>query len=168
MTAELGTVHEAADGRTALRFERRLGHPVERVWRALTEPADLDHWFPQGVSADWRPGGVVRFSSEAGDGFEGEVVEVDPPRTLAFTWGDDLLRFELAAEGDGCTLVLTQTFAERAKSARDAAGWHVCLDALVALVDGSGAVAGEGWADVHPRYVDRFGPGYIETLPPSG
>ncbi len=33
------------DNRPALRFERRLDHSVERVWRAVTEPAELDRWF---------------------------------------------------------------------------------------------------------------------------
>ena len=41
MTATQQTV----DGRPALRFERRLKHSVERVWRAVTEPAELARWF---------------------------------------------------------------------------------------------------------------------------
>jgi uncharacterized protein YndB with AHSA1/START domain len=108
----------------------------------------------------------VRFSSEGGS-FEGEVVEVDPPRALAFTWGADLLRFELSPEAGGSLLVLVHTFDDRAKSARDAAGWHVSLDALARSLGGR-ADDGEGWPEVHPRYVERFGPGYIETLPPPG
>ena len=32
---------ETVDGRPALRFERRLPHSVERVWRAISEPAVL-------------------------------------------------------------------------------------------------------------------------------
>lgn len=31
------------DGRPALVFERYLAHPVERVWRAVTEPRELAH-----------------------------------------------------------------------------------------------------------------------------
>ena len=132
---DLGTVHEAADGRTALRFERRFRQPVERVWRALTSPGELDVWFPQGVSTSWEVGGPVRFTMEGEEVFTGEVVEVDEPRLLAFTWGEDLLRFELTPADDGTTLVLTHTFDDRAKSARDGAGWHVCLDALERHLD---------------------------------
>ncbi len=29
---------QTIDGRPALRFERRLDHSIERVWRAVTEP----------------------------------------------------------------------------------------------------------------------------------
>lgn len=31
---------ETIDGRPALRFERTLAHSVERVWRAISDPAD--------------------------------------------------------------------------------------------------------------------------------
>jgi len=31
-------------GPRTLRFERRLAHPPERVWRALTDPAELAIW----------------------------------------------------------------------------------------------------------------------------
>ena len=44
---------ETIDGRPALRFERRLAWPVERVWQAVSEPAELERWFP--AAADWTP-----------------------------------------------------------------------------------------------------------------
>ncbi|HEX8073920.1 MAG TPA: SRPBCC domain-containing protein [Thermoleophilaceae bacterium] len=40
---------ETIDGRPALRFERRLPHSVERVWRAITEPEELKAWFPDTI-----------------------------------------------------------------------------------------------------------------------
>ena len=47
--------YEIVDDRSALTFERRLAHSVERVWRAVTEPAELAHWFPSAMSGDLRP-----------------------------------------------------------------------------------------------------------------
>ena len=44
---------ETIDGRRALRFERRLPHSPERVWRAVTEPAELARWFVAPVP--WKP-----------------------------------------------------------------------------------------------------------------
>ena len=44
---------QTIDGRPALRFERRLAHPIERVWRAVTEPAELARWFVAPVP--WTP-----------------------------------------------------------------------------------------------------------------
>src|SRR5205085_289579 len=55
------TLH-TSDGRPMLRFERRLEHPPERVWRAITEPEELAHWFPAQVEIDLRPGGAMKFS----------------------------------------------------------------------------------------------------------
>jgi len=39
----------------------------------------------------------------------------------AHTWGEDELRWELRPHEDGCVLVLTHTFDDRFKAARDAA-----------------------------------------------
>jgi len=44
---------QTIDGRPALRFERRLDHSIERVWRAVTEPAELARWFV--AEAPWTP-----------------------------------------------------------------------------------------------------------------
>ena len=52
---------ETVDNRPALRFERRLDHSVERVWSAVTEPAELERWFVAPVA--WKP--------ELGEVFEG-------------------------------------------------------------------------------------------------
>ena len=128
MHGTYGTV----DDRRALTFERRLAHPVERVWRAVTEPGELAHWFPSAVSGDMTPGGTLTFEFPGGEmpTMEGQVVELEPPRRFAFTWGDDELRIELDPEGDGCVLRFTCLFSESERAARDAAGWHVCLDLL--------------------------------------
>lgn len=50
-----------ADGRTALRMERRLAQPPQRVWAAITQPAHLARWFPSEVSVELRPGGAIGF-----------------------------------------------------------------------------------------------------------
>src|SRR3954453_11679881 len=123
--------YDTVEGRPAVRFERRLAHPVERVWRAVTEPGELAHWFPAGVTVDLRVGGRIAFAF----GDDGEVTELDPPRRFGFTWGEQALRFELepAEDGSACVLRLTSVLADRDAAARDAAGWHDCLDRLEAL-----------------------------------
>jgi uncharacterized protein YndB with AHSA1/START domain len=128
MHGTYGTV----DDRRALTFERRLAHPVERVWRAVTEPGELAHWFPSAVGGDMTPGGTLTFEFPGDEmpTMEGQVVELEPPRRFAFTWGDDELRIALDPDGDGCVLRFTCLFSEPERAARDAAGWHVCLDLL--------------------------------------
>jgi uncharacterized protein YndB with AHSA1/START domain len=130
--------YETIDGRPALRFERRLRHPVEAVWSAVTDPEELSHWFPARVSGDVELGGRLTFTFP-GDAFppgEGEVKEYDPPRRFAFSWGDEALRFEIEPDGDGAVLRFTHVLEERDAAARDAAGWHVCLDKLEERVAG--------------------------------
>ena len=135
------------DGETyAVRFERRLHHPVDRVWRAITDQDELRKWFPDGgVELEFAIGGKVRFAAEGWEDDnelvprEGTVTQLDPPRLLEFTWGDDPLRFELTPEGDGCVLVFSQTFDGKAAAPRLAAGWTICLGNLDALLDGTAA-----------------------------
>jgi uncharacterized protein YndB with AHSA1/START domain len=124
--------YETIDGKPAVRFERVYPHPVERVWRSVTEPDELAHWFPTTVEVDLREGGAMAFRFPEGEigPMEGSVVELDPPRRFAFLWGAELLRFDLAPDGDGCRLTLTHVISNADEAARNAAGWHVCLDKL--------------------------------------
>lgn len=163
---------EPIGDRWRLRFVRPLRHPVDRVWTALTDPAELAAWFPQTVTTAWTVGGPITFGSEPSGTFAGEVLRCEPPRLLEFTWGTDVLRFELEPSDEGCVLTLLDTFAERGKGARDAAGWHVCLDSLEAALDGGpdgGPLddPGSRWAAVHPDYVRAFGPKAATVGPPG-
>src|SRR5207302_1582238 len=62
----------------------------------------------------------------------GEVLEVQEPHVLSFTWGEETLRFELFEEGEGTRLVLVDELPAHA-AARNAAGWDTCLDRLAGL-----------------------------------
>ena len=92
-----------------------------------------------------------------------------PAAAFAFRWGDDELRFELEPDGDGTLLTLTDTFDERGKAARDAAGWHVCLLLLAYDVDGRTPPEGTNdlWKQVNPLYVEKFGPEASTLGPPE-
>ena len=91
--------------RPSIRLERHLPDPPEIVWRALTEREQLRRWFPCDVIVSggrWEIGAAITFPfrPEVMDlTLAGEVLEVDEPNVLAFTWGEDALRFELSAEG---------------------------------------------------------------------
>jgi len=159
---------EQVDGRWRVRFTRRLAHPPEKVWRAVTEPEHLAAWFPTTIEGDRAEGAKLRFNFRDGEapGFDGELLTYRPPELLEFTWGPDRLRLELRPHGDGTELILLDTLEELGKAARDAAGWHVCLDRLAARLDGTGA--GTEWTEVHDGYVARFGPEAATIGPPEG
>ena len=124
--------YETIDGTPAVRFERVYPHAVERVWRMITVPEEMAAWFPSTVEVDLREGGDMAFTFPEHDvePMKGRVLELDPPRVFAFLWGEDVLRLELAPDGAGCRLTLTQELRSTDEAARNAAGWHVCLDRL--------------------------------------
>ncbi len=71
--------------------ERTMPHPPEKVWRALTTSALIAEWL---MRNDFEPvvGHRFQFQATPVPGWSGitncEVVEVDPPRRLAYRWGD--------------------------------------------------------------------------------
>jgi uncharacterized protein YndB with AHSA1/START domain len=146
---------ETVDDRPALRFERRLNHSIERVWRAVSDPAELARWFVAPV--EWGP--------ETGEAFEaagqtGEITELEPPRLIAWTWGGERFRFELSPEGGGCLLVFTHVFDDRALGAQHAAGWETYFKRLDAHLAGgflSEQDAHEGVGELQDCYTERFG-----------
>jgi uncharacterized protein YndB with AHSA1/START domain len=154
---------ETVAGQPVLRFERTLRHPPERVWTAVTDPAEMSKWFPATVETELRPGAPMRFSmDEVVPGTtDGEVLELDPPKVYAFRWNDDVLRFELLRNDDGCRLVFTHTlggdWVGRLGAGRDAAGWDACLDALEARMSGEPFEAPTDWLSRAEFYVAKFG-----------
>ncbi len=124
-----------SDQRPVVRLERRLADPPSVVWQALTGREQLRSWFPCDVIVEggqWVVGAGISFPfpPEVGDMMlTGEVLAAREPRELSFSWGEEILRFELNAVEDGTQLVL---FDELPSSwaARNAAGWEVCLDRL--------------------------------------
>jgi uncharacterized protein YndB with AHSA1/START domain len=154
------------DGRSVLRFERLLGHPRERVWRALTERDQLEAWHPTPFLFEPRPGGGVSFLPSPGvpEMGTGRVLACDEPSLLVHTWGEDELRWTLEERGGDCLLTLEHSFADRFKAARDGAGWHICLIALSARLDdrevpakGGPERLPEGWSELNEEYLRRFG-----------
>jgi uncharacterized protein YndB with AHSA1/START domain len=166
--ADLGTLDRDGD-QVTLTFVRRLPHPPEKVWRAVTEPAHMAAWFPDEMVGERRAGAPLRFVTPGNDGFEGEMVVFDPPSVMELLWGTDRLRIEVVPDGTGTVLTLIDTFAELGKAARDGAGWHECLDRLRCHLTGTAPPEpGAVWRDVHPRYVERFGPEAATVGPPGG
>jgi|GEM_PF-1660013 uncharacterized protein YndB with AHSA1/START domain len=133
----------------AVRVERRYDHPIEAVWRAVTEPEGLAQWFPAPVTFD---GAVADFGDS-----QGEVLAFEPPHRLVFTWGGDELTFELHADGGGTRFMLTHRFDDRAGAASFAAGWEGCLQALGLMLAGAPAPAPDRREARHEELVAAFG-----------
>jgi uncharacterized protein YndB with AHSA1/START domain len=152
----------AHDGRPAVRFRRRYAHPIERLWAAITDPAELSHWFPSRVRMQPKAGGTIEFFGDPNmpdAAYSGTILAFEPPRRLAFTWGDSELHFSLEPSGDdGCVLTLTDVLDSRHAAARNAAGWTVCLAELGKhlagqAADGPHSSTAESWQEHYADYV---------------
>jgi len=162
---------EQSDGNWQLRFTRKLPHPPEKVWRALTEPEHLEAWFPTTIEGEQVAGAALRFSHHDAPlpPFEGEMLTYEPPSLMEFRWGEDTLRFALEPDGSGTKLTLVDTLGELGKAARDGAGWHTCLDRLAYHLDEAEPpwTSSERWGQVHDSYVEEFGPEAATIGPPE-
>ncbi len=153
--------------RYTLALERRLAHPIDKVWRALTERELLKQWFPCDVQGAWQEGAPLsfRFLHGEGDGLpedqlRGEVLEVDAPRLVVFRWGDSVLRAELEPDGDGCRLRYSESVLDPSWGARNAAGWELCLENLGLLLQGASLAkfVVQTWRARYEHYAARFEP----------
>ncbi|HWE71276.1 MAG TPA: SRPBCC domain-containing protein [Acidimicrobiales bacterium] len=152
--------------RATIRFERLLPHPPEAVWRSLVDRDELNGWFPTDIITDeWKVGATLTFvfrENQAPE-FSGTVLELDEPRLLAYTWGDETLRFVLTPRPGGAThLVLTDEL-DPGIAARNAAGWETCLAHL------AGESPDGEWKPLFDRYAAAFEPalGPQEGPPPG-
>src|SRR5262245_18645637 len=90
---------QAGTDRWTLVFVRDLRHPPEKVWSALTEAAQLSEWAPFTTDRDLGRIGEATLTMIDGDtkvDLPALVRTVERPSVLEYTWGGDLLRWELS------------------------------------------------------------------------
>ena len=151
---------DRSDDRWVLRMERTLHHPAERVWTALTRADEIRRWAPYAPDRlQGRRTRVPRGQAADGPPEPGEVLVAEPPRLLVLNWGGHELRFEITPVPTGVRLSLTHTFDVAEEAADYASGWHLCLNALSARLDGkdvppvAGSAAREyGWQELRDEY----------------
>lgn len=149
----LATVQQAENGYIA-RFERHLQHPVEQVWALLTENDQLAKWFSELEVDELREGGLIKFNMPDGTYEEISILELKMYSVLEYTWGEDIVRFELHPESDGCRLLLIEKITSITNhTSKDLAGWHVCLEVIRALLDGTTIESREDeWKTWYQKY----------------
>lgn len=121
------------------RYERRLKHSVEKVWAMLTENGKLAKWFAELRVEELRVGGKFRFDMGDGTFEEMAILALEPLSVLEYEWGEDRVRFELYPdEAGGCRLLLIESISRLTDhSPKDLAGWHICLNVIEALLEGT-------------------------------
>ena len=142
----------------AIRFERILPGPIERVWSYLTESEKRAKWLASGPMAQ-HVGGDVELTwlhtnldtqkpddppekYKNGHTMKATITRCEPPHVLGYSWGaraDALSEvvFELSVRGKDVLLVLTH---HRLPNTNDllgvSGGWHAHLDTLVEHLNG--------------------------------
>jgi uncharacterized protein YndB with AHSA1/START domain len=160
------TTVAAGGGQWTLIFVRALPHPPEKVWAALTDPGRLDQWAPFAAAGDLSVTGETTLTMVDGPDrtdLPATVLRADAPTLLEYTWGDDLLRWELAPDGGGTRLTLRHTIAKRDEAPMVAAGWHLCVAVLGRLLAGvpTGVIRGHdatayGWDRLRAAYEEKL------------
>ena len=140
---------------------RELRHSPEKVWQALTDPAQLREWAPFDVDGTLGRVGTVNLTwVGTPHALPTTVTRADAPKMLEY--GD--MRWELEPLGTGTRLTLWSKIDRRFIS-MGAAGWHIAFDVLDNLLGGTpiGRVAGgdamrfEGWQRLNAEYAKQFG-----------
>lgn len=117
-------------------FERNLRHSVATVWEMLTNNEKLALWFDELRVGKLGKDGYFKFDLGDGTYETMDFIDYREKSILEFTWGTDFVRFELYEETTGCKLVLIEKIAEITDhTPKDLAGWHVCLDVIIAILD---------------------------------
>lgn len=97
-------------------IEREMHQPADKIWRALTDSTLMEQWI---MSNDFKPvvGHRFTFRMPAQGNWSGvidcEVLSVEPPRRLSYTWGtlglETVVTFTLTPTAGGVTLRLEQS-----------------------------------------------------------
>ncbi len=140
-------------------LERRISICAERetVFRYFTDAARFARWWGQGSTIEARPGGAILIRFPNGQGARGEVLEIDPPRRIVFSYGlgagnpsdESIVTIALDETPEGTALLLNHAFTSAKIRDHFVQGWRHQLALF------SKAVAEERHADVADR-VDAY------------
>ena len=147
-------------------IRRTLPQTPQQVWTALTAAEDLRQWAPFSPDRDLVSAGPVQLTDRGvanPQTHPSTIEEAVAPVLLVVAWGEDQLRWELTPDGSGTALTLRHRFVDKPWVGSYAAGWHLCLAALAALLDGhpTPSVVGE---DALAHGYQELANGYAELL----
>jgi uncharacterized protein YndB with AHSA1/START domain len=160
---------------STLTIKRRLPGPAERIWAYLTDGDLRRKWLASGAmgtqagdafTMTWRNDELMAQPGRRPEGFSAEhsmesrIIEIDPPRRLAFTFGQSgEVTFDLEPDGKDVLLTLVhRRLPDRAMLLKVAAGWHAHLDVLAARAAGQepGFPFWDHWASLKDDYARRI------------
>ncbi len=154
-------IRKGADKWTLI-LVRELRHSPEKVWQALTDPAQLREWAPFVVDGNLGTvGATVRLTWMGNPSpQETTVKRADAPELLEY----NDIRWQLEPLGSGTRLTLWHNI-DRRFIAWGAAGWHISFDVLdrllsgtpITRIAGADAMKHLGWKRLVAEYAKQFG-----------
>jgi uncharacterized protein YndB with AHSA1/START domain len=149
-TATLSNLKKGLEEKTMEKvFEIYIKTTPERLWEAITNPEMRRKYnFGVGVESDWSVGSRYEAHHQQAQGalWEGENLEVDPPRRLVQSynalWGEDVKReatsrvtWEIEPVGDSCRLTVTHDQLREDANSELYGGWPMILSGLKTLLE---------------------------------
>jgi uncharacterized protein YndB with AHSA1/START domain len=146
---------------------RDLHHSPEKVWQALTDPVHLREWAPFDADKSMdAAGSTVKLTTVGAQAYAADttITRAEAPRLLEYNWGGNPIRWELEGVAGGTRLTLWHSI-DRRYISMGAAGWHICLDVLDRLLQGTplGRMVGDDaiqfgdWRRLNTEYAGQFG-----------
>ncbi|MGA2638885.1 ArsR/SmtB family transcription factor [Methylocella sp.] len=128
-------------------FEVYIKTTPERLWQAITD-AEMRRKYTFGavVTSEWTAGSHYEGVGHGALIFDGENLEVDPPRRLVQSfralWGEDVknegtsrVTWEIEPIGDSCRLTVTHDQLREGANAQLYGGWPMVLSGLKTLLE---------------------------------
>lgn len=116
----------------------------ETVFRFFTDPARWASWWGDGSTIEPEKGGRVRIRYPEGTEVSGEVVGIDPPREIAFTYGfvsgspippgGSLVTIRVSPSPAGTRVRLTHELADESVRDHHVQGWRFQLSLFANVV----------------------------------
>jgi uncharacterized protein YndB with AHSA1/START domain len=141
---------------------RQLRHAPDKVWQALTDPAELHEWAPYDVDRNLGTAGTAVKLTWIGtpNALDTKVTRAEAPRVLEY----NDMRWELEPIDGGGTRLTLWAGLDRRYISMGAAGWHICLDVLdhelggtpIGRIAGPGAMNFDGWKRLNREYAQQF------------
>jgi uncharacterized protein YndB with AHSA1/START domain len=174
--ANIAQIHKDGDKWTLV-VVRELRHAPEKVWQALTDPAQLREWARFNADANLSTAGstakLTTIGAPSTHVTETKVTRAEAPKLLEYNWGDHEMRWQLEPLNGGTRLTLWTNIGRRF-IAMGAAGWQICFDVLDHLLSGTplGRIVGPeaikfGWKKLHADYAKQFGIEAPDWPPPQ-
>jgi uncharacterized protein YndB with AHSA1/START domain len=148
--AGLSDLKSALEDRTMEKvFEIYIKATPERVWEAITDPEmRAKYSFGATIRSDWTNGSgyAATTPDRSFTIFEGENIEVDPPRRLVQSfnarWGDDVtsegtsrVTWEIEQVEDSCCVTVTHDQLREEANPQLYGGWPMILSGLKTLLE---------------------------------